>query len=89
MSGYLEFGRALAIQAGQIVQSEREGQLRIQRKPDRTLVTHVDIAIQDPAVDAVVRNFPGHAVIGEERSYGPRNAKHIWRITLSTVRVSM
>lgn len=80
MSEYLEFSKALALQAGRIMQSEREGRLRVQRKPDRTLVTHVDIAIQDLAIDAVVRSFPGHAIIGKERSYGPKNAKHIWRI---------
>ena len=80
MSEYLAFGKELALQAGQIMQSEREGRLRVQRKPDRTLVTHVDIAIQDLAIEAIVARFPGHAIIGEERSYGPKNAEHIWRI---------
>lgn len=80
MSEYLEFGKALAMQAGQIMQSERMRRLHIQRKADRSLVTHVDIAIQDLAIDAVVHNFPDHAIIGEERSYGSKSAEHIWRV---------
>lgn len=80
MSEYLEFGKSLALQAGGIMQSERQGHLRIQRKPDKTLVTHVDLAIQDFVIDAIQHAFPGHTVIGEERSYGSKDASHIWHI---------
>lgn len=80
MSEYLEFSTALALQAGQIMQSERGGRLRVRLKSNNTPVTRVDIAIQDLAIDAVIRNLPGHTIIGEERSYGSSNAKHIWRI---------
>lgn len=80
MSEYLEFGCALALRAGEIMQSERGGYLDIQQKADRTLVTKIDLAIQDLAIDEIVRNFPGHAIIGEEKTYGSPNAKHIWRI---------
>lgn len=62
------------------MQAERDGYLDIQEKPDRTLVTKVDLAIQDLAIDEIVRNFPGHAILGEERVYGSPDAEHIWRI---------
>lgn len=77
---YLAFGKSLALQAGEIMQSGRNGHLRIKYKPDGTRVTDIDLDIQDLAIEAIAHNFPGHAVRGEERSYGPRNAKHIWRI---------
>ena len=78
MPEYLEFAQMLAAQAGTIMQSEREGRLRIQQKPDRTLVTHVDLAINDLAIDAIRQNFRGHRVKGEERSFGPVDAEHVW-----------
>ncbi len=76
----LEFGIALAVDAGKIMQSERQGRLQIKRKPDRTLVTHVDLAIQDLAIDEITRNFPGQTIIGEERSFGPDTAQSIWYV---------
>lgn len=79
-SEYIEFGEHLAAKAGEIMQSERDSRLHIQRKPDKTLVTQVDLAIQDLAIDEIIHTFPGHAVIGEERSYGPSDAVHVWRI---------
>lgn len=80
MSEYLEFGSSLAIRAGEIMQSERDGYLDIRQKPDKTLVTKVDLVIQDLAIDEIIRSFPGHAIIGEERTYGSPDAEHIWRI---------
>ena len=78
MSEYLEFAQLLAVQAGAIMQSEREGGLRIRQKPDRTLVTHVDLAINDLVIDAIRQNFRGHRINGEERSFGPVDAEHVW-----------
>jgi myo-inositol-1(or 4)-monophosphatase len=79
---YLAFGAPLARQAGDIMQAERGGQLHVERKADGTWVTHVDKLIQDIVVDAILTAFPGHAIKGEEgkRWYGPRHAKHIWRV---------
>lgn len=79
---FLDFGTTLAEQAGYIMQEERAGPLHAVRKPNGTLVTRVERVIQDLAVEAILKTFPGHAVRAEEGkgSYGPRNAQHIWRI---------
>ncbi len=80
MSEYAEFAQALAVQVGEIMQSERDGRLLINRKPDRSLVTHVDLAINQLVIDTVVREFPGHSILGEELSYGSQDAEYLWHV---------
>ncbi len=80
MSEYLSFAEGLAHQAGEIMQSERNQRLQIKQKPDRTFATNVDYSINDLSIEQIVRNFPGHRIIGEERSYGPEHAEHVWHV---------
>lgn len=76
---YLAFSVPLAYQAGKLMEAKRK-QLDVRRKFDGTLVTQVDLAIQKLVIDAVKQDFPGHTVIGEEESYGPRDALHRWHV---------
>lgn len=80
MSEYREVATSLAYSAGEIMQAEREGRLRISQKPDRTLVTHVDLAVQDMAIDVISTLYPNHYIDGEERKYGSPDAEHVWTI---------
>ncbi len=80
MSEYLSFAEGLARQAGEIMQSERDQRLRIDQKPDRTFVTNVDYNINNLSIDEIAREFPGHRIIGEEGSYGPEDAEHVWHV---------
>ena len=80
MSEYLLFAEGLAHQAGEIMQSERNQRLQIDQKPDRTFATNVDYSINDLSIDEIVRTFPGHRIIGEERSYGAEDAEHVWHV---------
>ncbi len=80
MSEFAEFAQKLALQAGEIMQSERDGRLQIDMKLDRSLITHVDLAINRLVIDAVVREFPGHSILGEEISYGSRDSEYLWHL---------
>lgn len=80
MLDFAEFAQTLALQAGEIMQSEHDGRLQIDIKPDRTLVTHVDLAINRLVIDAVVREFPGHSILGEELSYGSIDSEYLWHL---------
>lgn len=77
---FAEFAQELALQAGKIMQSERDSRLQIDVKPDRTLVTNVDLAINQLVIDAVVREFPGHGILGEELSYGSKESEYVWHV---------
>lgn len=68
----------LAYQAGKIMQLERNGRLRIDSKPDRTLVTNVDTAIQELAIGTLSSCFPDYYIQGEERNYGDPQAERVW-----------
>ena len=80
MSEYLSFAEGLAHQAGEIMQSERNRRLQIDQKPDKTFATNVDYSINDLSIDEIINAFPGHRIIGEERSYGPEDAEHVWHV---------
>lgn len=80
MSEYLLFAEGLAHQAGEIMQSERNQCLQIDQKPDRTFATNVDYSINDISIDEIIHAFPGHRIIGEERSHGPEDAEHVWHV---------
>lgn len=50
---------------GNFARAERD-QLRLTRKPDGSLVTHVDEAIEARLVDYLRHTYPLHAIVGEE-----------------------
>ena len=62
------------------MQARRNEHLSIQRKIDGTLVTDVDIAINQLVIVAIAKNFPGHTIIGEEKTWGSLHSDHIWRV---------
>jgi len=65
---------------------ERFGKARASQKPDMTIVTDADLAVQELIVAAIGQRFPGHAVLGEESgsedsaSPSPERAEFCWII---------
>jgi histidinol-phosphatase len=55
----------------------RGARLRVDRKPDRTPVTDVDIAVEDAVRAVLAEERPQDAVLGEERG-GSRSAGRTW-----------
>lgn len=68
-------------QCGDIARTERD-QLRLMRKPDGSLVTHVDEAIEARLVAYLRETYPSHAIIGEEGTAHNLNvgAEYTWVI---------
>jgi histidinol-phosphatase len=56
----------------------RSGDLKIDRKPDRTPVTDVDVAVEDAVRAVLALERPGDAVLGEERGGAPAGAGRTW-----------
>jgi histidinol-phosphatase len=54
--------------------------LRVDRKPDRTLVTEADLAIERAIRDRIAEVFPGDAVLGEEEGGSHEPAGRVWVI---------
>lgn len=66
----LEFAKALALEAGEIMRTYfRSGRLNTVKKDDLTPLTIADTAINALVIERVKRDFPDHGVLGEEESY--------------------
>lgn len=66
----LAFAKALAIEAGKIMQRYfRAEDIGTEWKEDNTPLTVADITINRMVIDKVKETFPEHGVLGEEESY--------------------
>lgn len=80
----LEFAQHLAKAAAGGV-GGRFGRVPTRRKADRTVVTEVDIAVQDCLASEIAEHFPEHAVVAEEAGNphvhaSPASARYCWVI---------
>jgi myo-inositol-1(or 4)-monophosphatase len=67
---YLDFGRELALDAGDAIRQGFGGTRRVTYKADGSPVTDVDIRVNQLVIDRIRGRYPGHAVLGEERDFG-------------------
>lgn len=74
---YLEFAKALAREAGQIMQRYFGQNPDSEIKADDTIVTIADKEINDLVIERIKATFPDHAVDGEEASYY-KDTKSVW-----------
>lgn len=78
LNKYLNFAKQVALQAGEIMQQHFKIGVATENKADNTPVTIADTAINQMVIDAVRKEFPDHAVLGEEQSYQNVDARYIW-----------
>jgi fructose-1,6-bisphosphatase/inositol monophosphatase family enzyme len=78
MKPYNEFAIELAREAGAVMRRNFHLSMKKQWKADNSPVTETDLAINKMVVDAVKRNYPDHAVLGEEQSDLRDGAQHVW-----------
>lgn len=78
MHDYLEFAKALALEAGAIMQKHFMGDLGITYKDNQSRVTVADLAINDLVIERVKQNFPAHSVRGEEKSNQQIGDEYVW-----------
>ena len=69
-----------AREAGDFLRASHRTDLRIETKPDNSLVTNVDREAERLIVAKIEAAFPGHDIIGEERARTNRGSDHTWVI---------
>jgi myo-inositol-1(or 4)-monophosphatase len=81
----LAFAGDLAVRGGTLA-VERAGGVAFSHKPDSSLVTELDYAVQRLILDAIAERYPDHAVVAEEHQershrHPPRaDARYCWVI---------
>ena len=71
-----------ARRAGRIVlrAMDRAGSLRVEEKAKNDFVSEIDRAAEDAIVDTIMRAYPDHGVLGEERGAARPDAEYTWII---------
>lgn len=78
MNEYLEFGKKLAYEAGEMIVKGFDKQMQVELKPDESPVTETDRAINSMVIEAIQQKYPGHGVIGEEENLGDGTEEYQW-----------
>lgn len=64
---YLEFAKSIAYEAGEVMRKYFLNN-EVVWKSDKTPLTVADTIINDTVIDRISKEYPGHTVVGEERS---------------------
>ena len=73
---YLDFAKNIALEAGKIMLKYFEMRDIESYKEDNTIVTLVDMEINEYLIKEVKEKYPIHSVDGEEKSFG--QSDHVW-----------
>ncbi|AQT69319.1 Inositol-1-monophosphatase [Anaerohalosphaera lusitana] len=63
-----EFLKNIMIEAGRVAleQKQRLGEVKVDRKSEKDLVTEADVAVEEYLVGQIKERYPDHAIVGEE-----------------------
>ena len=75
---YAAVGTAVAREAGGLLMTHFRTQFSVSHKGAINLVTEVDVAAEDLIVSRLMREFPGHAVLAEEKHSEGVPAEYRW-----------
>lgn len=80
MTEHLDFAKSLADDAGEITLQHFQVGVANEAKAleGNTPVTIADTAINSMVIEAIRKQYPEHAVIGEEESHVQDNAEYTW-----------
>ncbi len=74
---YLEFAKEIALYAGKVMMDYYNDKIDLNYKEDKTVVTHVDKAINSYLIEKVKEKYSKHSVNGEEDSYD-NESDYVW-----------
>ena len=80
LRGWLEVAMAACDEADEIARQHFRRDLQVTRKPDRTLVTQADTAIERRIRERLAEAFPDHGLVGEEYGTEAGDAPVRWYI---------
>ncbi len=75
---HIAFANRLADAARAVLARETGKRLDVEIKPDHSLVTRVDRAIEAELRAMIAATYPGHGIIGEEEGDENTQASHVW-----------
>jgi inositol-phosphate phosphatase / L-galactose 1-phosphate phosphatase / histidinol-phosphatase len=75
---HITFAGELADAARQLLADFAGNPLAVDVKPDRSLVTQMDVAIEVRLREMIAKRFPGHGIIGEELAWHRPEAEAVW-----------
>ncbi|OQS32150.1 inositol monophosphatase [Chromobacterium haemolyticum] len=73
---WLSFARELVADSRDLLASRSDWSSQF--KPDRTLVTQLDLEIEQKLRERILLRYPGHGVLGEEFGARERDAEWLW-----------
>lgn len=74
----LDFAKTVAKKAGLIMLKYFQSGVASKLKPDNTPVTKVDEAINSMVIKIIKKQYPNHAILGEEENYIPKGTSYKW-----------
>src|ERR1044071_7594186 len=78
MTHYLEAAVAAARTAGGMLRKNFLGPLRVSATTAHDIKLEIDVQAQDLITDSLLRNFPHHALYGEEGVVGDQTSEFQW-----------
>ena len=75
---FAEFAESLADASRAVILESLGGALAIEVKPDASLVTEIDHAVEDRLRGLIADAYPAHGIIGEERGVSDIDAEFVW-----------
>ncbi len=79
-SGFLEFAKGTANNAGKILMAHFAKGIRFKKKSDGSLVTPADMASDSYIRAALSKKYPGHAVLAEESGLSGGGSEYMWLV---------
>lgn len=75
---HVAFAVELADVARTVLRENDMARVDVTVKPDRSLVTAMDILIEDRLREMISGRYPSHGIIGEERDWVRPGSEHVW-----------
>lgn len=69
-----------AKKAGSYILEEKTNLLKLEKKADKTFVTHADKAAENIIREIIEKDFPDHEIFGEEHGHTKKESDFIWYV---------
>lgn len=78
LSNFKSFGRLLAFKSGEIIKKYFRSDLSVETKPDFSPVTIADKKAEETMREIIMKEFPGHGILGEEFGAYNEGVEYQW-----------
>jgi len=75
---YLDSAEEAALQAGKLLRENFRRQQRVNAAAAHDLKLEIDVQVQELITNLLLKEFPGHAIYGEEGMGGDQSSEHQW-----------